>query len=81
MSDLIRRQDAIEEVKALFEMGDCYCDKSSIVGMLNSLPVADEEKIATEYCMKHCLVMITIDSYEKLIAYYSRGTDYETIHM
>jgi len=38
MSDLISRQEAVKEVKELFEMGDCYCDKFSIVGMLNSLP-------------------------------------------
>ena len=37
-----------------------------------AIPTADEEKIAIEYCMKNGLVMITIDSYETLMAYYDR---------
>ena len=41
MSDYIRREDAVEQVKELFEMGDCYCDCHSIGGMLNMLPSAD----------------------------------------
>lgn len=43
MSDLISRQAAINETKELFSMGECYCDKFSIVGMLNSLPSAESE--------------------------------------
>ncbi len=38
--DCISRQMAIEEVKKLFEMGECYCDRASIIGMLNSMPSA-----------------------------------------
>lgn len=36
--DLINRQQAIEGVKELFLMGDCYCDEYAIVGMLNTIP-------------------------------------------
>lgn len=43
MSDTISRQAAIDEATRLFEMGDCYCDRASIVGMLNSLPSAQPE--------------------------------------
>ena len=45
-----------------------------IMSLINRMPTADEWKIATEYCMKRYLVMITMDTYEKLIAYYNRGT-------
>lgn len=38
MSDLIDRKIAVQGVRELFSMGDCYCDELSIVGMLNSLP-------------------------------------------
>ena len=41
--DLINRQQAIEEVKELFSMGDCYCDKYAIVGMLNTIPSIQPE--------------------------------------
>ena len=44
MNDLISRQAAINETKELFSMGECYCDKFSIVGMLNSLPSAQPER-------------------------------------
>lgn len=37
MNDLIDRKSAIQGVKELFSMGDCYCDEISIVGMLNGL--------------------------------------------
>ena len=40
VGDTIYRQAAVEEAKKLFEMGDCYCDRASIVGMLNSMPSA-----------------------------------------
>lgn len=49
MDDLISRQEAVKEARELFEMGDCYCDKFSIVGMLNSLPSAQPEPISEEY--------------------------------
>ena len=35
-------------------------------------PTVDMEKIAVEYCMKHSLVMISMASYETLVAYYGR---------
>ena len=44
MSDLIDRKIAVEGVQELFSMGDCYCDKLSIIGMLNSLPSAESEE-------------------------------------
>lgn len=37
MNDLIDRKEAIQGVKELFLMGDCYCDELSIIGMLNGL--------------------------------------------
>ena len=33
MSDLIDRKIAVQGVKELFSMGDCYCDELSIVGI------------------------------------------------
>jgi len=38
MSDLIDRKIAVQGVRELFSMGECYCDELSIVGMLNGLP-------------------------------------------
>ena len=43
MDDLISRQEAVKEARELFELGGCYCDRPSIVGMLNSLPSAQPE--------------------------------------
>ena len=43
MSDFISRQNAVQGVRELFSMGDCYCDELSIVGMLNGLPSAEPE--------------------------------------
>lgn len=37
MNDFIDRKEAIQGVKELFSMGDCYCDELSIIGMLNGL--------------------------------------------
>lgn len=37
MNDLINRKEAIQGVRELFSMGDCYCDELSIIGMLNGL--------------------------------------------
>lgn len=74
--DLIDRRKAIKAVEGL---QDCYngfsdtYDKACIIGLLEELPDIDVEKIATEYCMKRCLVMITMDTYETLIACYNRG--------
>lgn len=44
--DLISRQQAIEEVKKLFSMGDCYCDEYAIIGMLNTMPSVQSEQVA-----------------------------------
>lgn len=41
---------------------------------IREFPSADEEKIAKEYCMKKGLVMISMDYWEKVIAYENRGT-------
>ena len=41
---------------------------------LTDFPTTDEEKIATDFCMKRGLVMVTIGSWETLLAYYQRGT-------
>ena len=38
------------------------------------MPTADEEKIATEYCMKNGLGMIPADYWEKVIEYENRRT-------
>jgi len=43
MDDMISRQAAIDEAKELYDMGDCYCDRASMIGMLNSLPSAQPE--------------------------------------
>lgn len=43
MSDLIDRQEAIQGVRELFSLGECYCDEFSIIGMLNGLPSAEPE--------------------------------------
>lgn len=43
--DLISRQQAIEGVKELFSMGDCYCDEFGIIGMLNTIPSMQSEQI------------------------------------
>lgn len=38
MDDLIRRSDAIKEIGNAFDMGDCYCDRHSIIGLMFSVP-------------------------------------------
>lgn len=38
MNEFINKQAAIQSIKELFSMGDCYCDKYAIIGTLNSLP-------------------------------------------
>ena len=43
--DLISRAEAVEKAKECFDMGDCYCDKPAIIGMLNSLAPAQPELI------------------------------------
>ena len=46
----------------------------AIDNIIKFATTADEEKIATEYCMKNGLVMIPMDYLEKVIAYENRGT-------
>lgn len=59
--ELISRKTAIDEATRLFEMGDCYCDRASIVGMLNSLPSAQPEQKWTP-----CSNTVDIPDYEVL---------------
>lgn len=45
--ELISREKAIQGVRELFSMGECYCDELSIVGMLNGLQnIKNMEKTA-----------------------------------
>lgn len=44
MSDLIDRKIAIQGIRELFHLGECYCDEFSIVGMLNILPSVEPER-------------------------------------
>ena len=45
MNDLINRQDTIKAIDEAFQMGDCYCDKFAIKGLLNSLPSVESMTI------------------------------------
>lgn len=49
MSDLIRREDAIDIVDELFALGDCYCDRFSVVGALRGIPSAEPERTKGEW--------------------------------
>lgn len=49
MSDLIDRKIAIQGIRELFHLGECYCDEFSIVGMLNILPSAEPERKKGEW--------------------------------
>jgi len=45
--ELISREKAIQGVRELFSMGECYCDELNIVWMLNGLPnIKNMEKTA-----------------------------------
>ena len=65
-----------EKLKAHYSWWECTESgneqKKVFDTIIDLQPTADEEKIATEYCMKRCLVMMTMDTYEKLIACYNR---------
>ena len=37
-TDAVSRQYLVDEMKKLFEMGDCYCDKYLIIGTINQAP-------------------------------------------
>lgn len=71
--DLISRQQAIEEVKELFSMGDCYCDEYAIVGMLNTIPSVQPEphEIGYSECANVMLMwinnMLTDEEYRHII--------------
>ena len=49
MNDLISRKEAIEGIRELFSLGDCYCDELSIVGMLNGLSSVEIERKKGEW--------------------------------
>ena len=51
MSELIDRDLAIQGIKELFSLGDCYCDEISIIGMLNILPSTKENIIHCKDCV------------------------------
>ena len=42
--DLISREEAINRIEEAFDMGDCYCDKFALRGILKSLPTVEERK-------------------------------------
>lgn len=61
---LIEQKEAVEGVRELFSLGDCFCDEYSIVGMLNRLPT--QEIIRCKDC-KHHWVYKCMDSIPKEI--------------
>lgn len=42
--ELISREEAINRIEEAFDMGDCYCDKFALRGILKSLPTVEERK-------------------------------------
>ena len=55
MTEYIKRDEAIKMVKELFSVGDCYCDKQSIVGHLNAMTAADVQEVKhAEWRTKEC---------------------------
>ena len=78
MDDLISRREAIRWVKTECNpYGKPTLDFESgkkVIEHLENMPTADEEKIATEYCMKNGLGMIPADYWEKVIEYENRRT-------
>ena len=61
-NDYIKREDAIKQAKDLFELGECYCDQHSIVGMLNALPSADVVDVVRCRECKHWHKYIDIEN-------------------
>ena len=49
MSDLISRQDAIDIIDELFTLGDCYCDRKSVMGALRGLPSVELKREKGEW--------------------------------
>ena len=80
MDNLISRQVAIEGVRELFSMGDCYCDELSIVGMLNSLPSVQPERIYCKDCKHHwthrCMDSMPMEICDLQQTFYDANIDY-----
>lgn len=91
MNDLIDRKKAIEGVRELFSMGDCYCDELSIIGMLNGLksPSNQNQNIIDfyemfDYYKKLCKIkskqiedlLIVIEQQKKIIAIQNEEAKY-----
>ena len=61
--DFIDRKIAVQGVRELFSMGDCYCDELSIVGMLNGLPSQPKWTPVTEALPKPWQEVLTTYEY------------------
>ena len=76
MADYIESQAALDMVRGLEERYvnnlPPMIDKVDICNALDTLPSADEWAIVTEYCRKRNLVIITMESFRVLQAYYNR---------
>ena len=94
MNDLIDRKEAIQGVRELFSMGDCYCDELSIIGMLNGLksPSNQNQNIIDfyemfDYYKKLCNIkskqikdlLIVIEQQKKLIEIQKEGVHYDVV--
>lgn len=70
MADYIDRQKAIDAVRSYYD--ECDEREESIEERIEQLPSADELTIVTEYCRKRNLVIITMEFFRVLQAYYNR---------
>ena len=69
MSDLISRQAAIEKIsETIWDTAVANDVKTT----LKELPSTDEQAIVTEYCRKRNLVIITMEFFRVLQAYYNK---------
>ena len=66
------KEELLKELEREVDLADDWYTAHEIENVVKYFLTVDEENIAIEYCMKRCLVMITMDTYEKLIAYYNR---------
>jgi hypothetical protein len=91
MSDLISREEAIDIVDELFTLGDCYCDRFSVVGALRGLPSAEPEPEEFEWCTdckeydqeQHCCHRWSKNirrTVEELKAQYEHPAKVENVH-
>lgn len=64
MDDYISRQAALDAME--------NCEPGEEPFVIKNLPSADECTIITEYCRKRDLVLITMESFRVLQAYYDR---------